>query len=72
MWIKQQLKHVSIATKKQNPHTDIIFRTNKSKPLTLPVLCDTASCFQEWSWRCSYSTESTAPVSQGTKDPLLI
>lgn len=72
MWIKQQLKQMSIATKIQNPHTDIIFRKNESKLLTLPVLCNSASYFQKWSWRCSYSMEGIAPTQQGTKDPLLV
>lgn len=47
MWIKQQLKQVSIATKMRNPHMDVIFHNNKSKLLTLPVLCDSASYFQK-------------------------
>ena len=72
MCIKQQLQQVSIATKTQNPHTDIIFHKNESKLLPLPVLCNSASYVQKWSWRCSYCTEGIAPASQGTKDPRLV
>lgn len=55
MWIKQQLKQVSVAAKTQNPLTDI--SKNEAKLLTVPVLCSSDGHCQKWSWRCSYSTE---------------